>query len=210
MNQRDKLLLALSPFILLAGWGIAYEVRVVLREHAIVREKQEHRLAEINSIKDFARSTNAIVDWQKTLCNGDTDAHLFSTDLETVIVRPDGHGVMIYGELKDILQNKDNSSTAVFDAHGCLDTKLELRLTASPGVVQKLQAGRGNAIPYFVMSATITSVGRPGKPTPRGDAGGSSDEAGEVIILKGRLFDVLYIGPDGYEFELDRGALPLQ
>lgn len=210
MNQRDKLLGALSPLALLAVCGIAYEIRVVLRDHAIVRAKQERRLAEINSIKDFARSTNAIVDWQKTLCNGDTDAHLYSTDLENVIVRPDGHGDMFYGELKEILQNKDDSSTAVFQAHGCVDTKLELRFTASAGVVQKLVAGGSNPIPYFVMSATVTNVGRPGKPTPRGGGAEASDETGEVIIVKGRLFDVLYIGPDGYEFELDRGALPVQ
>src|SRR5579862_9190805 len=107
MNQRDKLLVALSPLILLAGWGLAYEVRVILRDRAIVRAKQEHRVAEINSIKEFAAHTNAIVDWQKTLCNGDTDAHLFSADLANVIVRPDGRGVMIYGELKEILQDKD-------------------------------------------------------------------------------------------------------
>jgi hypothetical protein len=210
MNQRDKLLAALAPFVLLAGWGLAYEVRVILREREAVRAKQEHRMAEINSIKEFAGHTNAIVDWQKTLCNGDTDAHLYSTDLGNVVVRPDGRGIMFYGELKEILRNKDESSTAVFTAHGCVDTKLELRVTANPEVVQKLQAGRSNAIPYFVMSATITSVGKPGKPTPRGEATGSFDEAGEVIIVKGRLFDVLYIGPDGYEFELDRGALPLQ
>jgi hypothetical protein len=210
MNQRDKLLVALSPFILLAGWGITYEVRMTLRERAIIRAKQERRLAEINSIKDFVAHTNAISDWQKTLCNGDTDAHLFSTDLENVIVRPDGRGIMFYGELKDILPDKDNSSTAVFNAHGCVDTKLELRLTANPEVVQKLQASRSNAIPYFVMSATITSVSKPGRPTPRGDAVGTLDETGEIIIVKGRLFDVLYIGPDGFEFELGRGALPLQ
>jgi len=210
MNQRDKLLIGLSPFILLAGWGLAYEIRGILHERAIVRAKQEHRLAEIDSIKNFAAYTNAVADWQKTLCNGDTNAHLFSADLENVIVRPDGRGIMIYGELKEILQNKDNSRTAVFTAHGCVDTKLELCLTASPEVVQKLQAARSNAIPYFVMSATITSVSKPGKATPRSDAAGSPDETGEVIIVKGRLFDVLYVGPDGYEFELGHGALPLQ
>ena len=85
MNKRDKLLVALSPFILLAGWGLAYEVHVILRDRAIVRAKQEHRLAEINSIKEFAAHTNAIVDWQKTLCNGDTDAHLFSAFLDIAV-----------------------------------------------------------------------------------------------------------------------------
>lgn len=146
MNQRDKLLVALSPLVLLAGWGLAYEVRLVLRERAIARAEKERRLAEINSVKSFAVHTNAIVDWQKTLCNGDTSAHLFSTDLENVIVRPDGRVVMFYGELKDIVHNKDNSDTVVFDAHGCVDTKLELRLTASPEVVQKPQASRKEAI----------------------------------------------------------------
>jgi hypothetical protein len=208
MNRRDKWLVALSPLALLAIWGLIYEVRVILHNHAIVRAEKERRLAEIDSIKSFAGYTNAIVDWQKTLCNGDTDAHLYSTDLEAVVVRPDGRGVMIYGELKDIVHNKDNSDTAVFEAHGCADSKLELRLTASLEVMEKLQASRSKPIPYFVMSATITSVGKPGKLTPRSDADGSSAETGEVIMVKGRVFDVLYIGPDGYEFELGRGALP--
>jgi hypothetical protein len=35
-----------------------------------------------------------------------------------------------------------------------------------------------------------------------------SDEWGDVIVVKGRIFDVLYIGPDGYQFELGRGDLP--
>ena len=210
MNRRDKWLFAFSPLLLLAIWGLIYEVRVILHSRAIVRAERERRISEIDSIKSFVAHTNAIVDWQKTLCNGDTDSHLYSTDLEAVIVRPDGRGVMAYGELKDIVHNKDNSDTAVFEAHGCTDTKLELRLTASPEVVEKLQANRSKPIPLFVMSATITSVGRPGKPTPRSDADGSSNDTGEVIIVKGRVFDVLYIGPDGYEFELGRGALPLQ
>jgi hypothetical protein len=182
----------------------------MLHNRAIVKAEKERRLSEIDSIKSFAGYTNAIVDWQKTLCNGDTDSHLYSTDLESVVVRPDGRGVMIYGELKEIIHNKDNSGTAVFVAHGCADTNLELRLTTSPEVVEKLQAGRSNPIPLFLMSATITSVSKPGKPTPRADVNGSSNELGEVIIVKGRVFDVLYIGPDGYEFELGHGALPLQ
>jgi hypothetical protein len=207
MEQRNKLLAALAPVVLLAGWAITHEVLVILHECAAARAEKERRMAEINSVKSFAASTNAIVDWQKTLCNGDTGTHLFSTDLETVLVRPDGHGMMFYGELKDILHSNDNSDVAVFRAHGCFDTKLELRLTASPEVVQKLQASRSQAIPYFVMSATITGVSKPGRPTA-GSTAVSSDEWGDVIVVKGRIFDVLYIGPDGYQFELGRGDLP--
>jgi hypothetical protein len=207
MDQRNKLLIALAPVVLLAGWAVTHEILLKLHERELASQERERRIAEINSIKSFAASTNAIVDWQKTLCNGDTGTHLFSTDLETVLVRPDGHGMMFYGELKDILHSNDNSDTAVFRAHGCFDTKLELRLTASPEVVQKLQASRSQAIPYFVMSATIISVSKSGR-TMAGSTAASSDEWGDVIVVKGRIFDVLYIGPDGYQFELGRGDLP--
>jgi hypothetical protein len=207
MNRQTKWLLALIPVVLLVGWAVTHEVLVILHERAIAQAEKDRRMAEINSVKSFAASTNAIVDWQKTLCNGDTGTHLFSTDLETVLVRPDGRGMMFYGELKDILHSNDNSDTAVFRAHGCFDTKLELRLTASPEIVQKLQASRSQPIPYFVMSATITSVSNPRRPTAS-RAAASSDEWGDVIVVKGRIFDVLYIGPDGYQFELGRGDLP--
>jgi hypothetical protein len=208
MEQRNKLLVALIPVVLLAGWAVTHEILVKLHERELARQERERRVAEIISIKSFAASTNAIVDWQKTLCNGDTGTHLFSTDLETVLVRPDGHGMMFYGELKDILHSNDNSDTAIFRAHGCFDTKLELRLTVSPEVLQKLQDSRSQPIPYFVMSATITSVSKPGR-TATGGTAASSDEWGDVIVVKGRIFDVLYIGPDGYQFELGRGDLPL-
>jgi hypothetical protein len=207
MESRNKLLLALAPVVLLAGWAITHEVLAILHQRELARLERERRLAEINSVKSFAASTNAIVDWQKTLCNGDTGTHLFSTDLETVLVRPDGRGMMFYGELKDILHSNDNSDTAIFRAHGCLDTKLELRLTVSPEVLQKLQAGRSQPIPYFVMSVTITSVSNPGRPKA-GRIAASSDEWGDVIVVKGRIFDVLYLGPDGYQFELGKGDLP--
>jgi hypothetical protein len=207
MEPRHKLLVALAPVVLLAGWAITHEVLVILHQQELARQERERRLAEINSVRSFAASTNAITDWQKTLCNGDTGTHLFSTDLETVLVRPDGRGMMFYGELKNILHSNDNSDTAVFSAHGCFDTKLELRLTVSPEVLQKLQASRSQPIPYFVMSATITGVSNPGRPAA-GSVAASSDEWGDVIVVKGRIFDVLYIGPDGYQFELGRGDLP--
>jgi hypothetical protein len=118
MNRQTKWLLALIPVVLLVGWAVTHEVLVILHERAIAQAEKDRRMAEINSVKSFAASTNAIVDWQKTLCNGDTGTHLFSTDLETVLVRPDGRGMMFYGELKDILHSNDNSDTAVFRAHG--------------------------------------------------------------------------------------------
>jgi hypothetical protein len=207
MEPKNKLLVALAPIVLLPGWAVTHEILVKLHERELARQERERRLAEINSIKSFAASTNAIADWQKTLCNGDTGTHLFSTDLETVLVRPDGRGMMFYGELKNIIHSSDNSDTAIFRAHGCFDTKLELRLTVGPEVLQKLQASRSQPIPYFVMSATITGVNKPVRPAA-GSAAASSDEWGDVIVVNGRIFDVLYIGPDGYQFELGRGDLP--
>ena len=208
MIRRNTLLAVLVPVILLAGWAATQAILVKLHERELARQEKEWRLAEINSIKAFSASTNAIVDWQKTLCNGDTSTHLFSTDLETVLVRPDGRGLMFYGELKDIIHIKDNSNTAIFDAHGCSDTKLELRLDASDELVQKLQASHTQPIPYFVIAATITSVGKPVTAISHDGADGSSSAAGDKIVVKGRAFDVLYVGVDGYQLEQYRGDLP--
>jgi len=208
VNRRNNWLAGLAPVVLLAGWGATHEIRVILHERAVARQERERREAEVASIKAFAASTNAIVDWQKTLCNGDMTTHDYATDLEPVLPRADGRGLMFYGELKDIVHTKENADTAVFDAHGCMDRKLELRFTVDAELLRKLQASRAQPIPYFVLTASISNVGKPVSQGSRRDVTHTSNDSGVVIVVKGRAFDVLYIGVDGYQFELDRGDLP--
>jgi hypothetical protein len=193
--------------VVLLGWVVTGEIREKLHERALARQERERREAEVNSIRTFAASHNAIVDWQKTLCNGDTTSHLFSVDLANVLIRPDGRALMFYAELKDITHAKDGVDTAWFETHGCGGTNMKLRLSIDPETAENLQARRSEPVPYFVVAANISNVGNEVRQAASAASAETSDDSGEVIVVKGRATGALYIGADGYQFELDRGAV---
>jgi hypothetical protein len=193
--------------VVLLGWVVTGEIREKLHERALARQEAERREAEVNSIKTFAASHNAIVDWQKTLCNGDTTSHLFAIDLANVLVKPDGRALMFYGELKYITHAKDGVDTAWFETHGCGGTNMKLRLSVDADTMQKLQASRSEPVPYFVVAANISSVGKEVREAASAASPEAADDSAEMIVVKGKAFGALYIGADGYQFELDRGAV---
>lgn len=180
----------------LVTWGIVSHVRSRQKETQKEREEQqqtEAREKEIEqSIFRILQRHNAVTNWSKRFRGNRTMERIYSAELSSALIRPDGRPVLFYGSLQDVTSEGDRYTVRLLVSVN-VTTEMRLVLDCDPDLVGRALKQPREPDDQWAVVAQVSSVRTwEHKPAENTEAG-SETELGSVGY--GKCIDLICLGP---------------
>lgn len=156
------------------------------------REKLQRQEVK-DAIETLTTTSYAVRDWKNALCIQGYVSPILSSELQSVLVRPDNRPVLITGTLSD-MRNQAGRYVLTLSADLCREARLQVELDASSDDAGVVLARRSDSLPYYAVAARVVSVEKAEAAAENGDS---------VFIVRGQCSNLVFTGFEGFSIDLE-------
>jgi hypothetical protein len=156
------------------------------------REKLDRQEAK-DAIETVITTSNAVRDWKNNLCAQVYASPILSSEIQSVLVRPDNRPVLITGFLRD-MRDQTGRYVLSFSVELCREARLQVELDASSDEASVVLARRSESPPYYAVAARVVSVEKTETVAPNGDS---------VFLVHGECSKLVFTGFEGFSIDMD-------
>jgi hypothetical protein len=151
------------------------------------------RLQTQEAIEALITTNQAVRDWKNNLCAQASGSPVFTSELQSALVRTDNRPVLVTGLLNDTRSEAGHYVLTV-TSYLCRETELRFELVAGPDEARLVLMHQSESVPYYAVAAEIAGVEK---------SDSTSENGNSVFVVRGQCSNLVFTGFDGFSIDMD-------